>query len=252
MIKIRQTEFIETVKKALNRRGSDVRSLEDMIRKQPDADDIRLLEAIRNRDGKMRIDLLDRITETGKMLNMVVISAKDTVSMTTAIAEIAAAENSEWGEKKSVVAWNHPLVESLDLFTALEPLNIPVHFPNSMTGTDRQAKFRMHAESALIGITSADYCVAETATMTMKSRMGRPRCVSLLPSIHIAIIRLDQILSTLKELYMLLKWDPDEQSEGLSDCLTFITGPSKTADIEATLVQGAHGPRALYLFVLNP
>ena len=84
----------------------------------------------------------------------------------------------------------------------------------------------------------------------MKTRVGQPRCVSLLPSIHIAVIKLEQILSDLKELYTLLKWDPDEQAEGITDCMTFITGPSKTADIEATLVDGAHGPRELYLFVL--
>ena len=77
------------------------------------------------------------------------------------------------------------------------------------------------------------------------------RCPSLLPSIHIAVVRLEQILSNLRELYTLLKWDPAEQSEGLTDCLTLISGPSKTADIEATLVHGAHGPRELHLFVLT-
>ena len=85
----------------------------------------------------------------------------------------------------------------------------------------------------------------------MKTRVGQPRCVSLLPSIHIAVIKLEQILSDLKELYTLLKWDLDKQAEGITDCMTFITGPSKTADIEATLVHGAHGPRELYLFVLK-
>jgi len=112
-------------------------------------------------------------------------------------------------------------------------------------------KFYSKAENAFIGITSADYCIAETATLTMKTRPGQPRCVSLLPSIHVAVVRLDQILWNLKELYLLLKWDSYEQAEGITDCMTFISGPSKTADIEATLVHGAHGPRELYLFVLK-
>ena len=48
-----------------------------------------------------------------------------------------------------------------------------------------------------------------------------------------------------------LKLDPDERAESITDCMTFITVPSKAADIEATLVDGAHGPRELYLFVLK-
>ncbi len=251
MTEIRQAEFIGNIQKALNRPDSDTRSLKDIIQTEPDSDDLRLLEKIRNRDKKVRLALLERITEAGKLLNMVVIAEKDTASIAASIAEIAAGKNSEWGDKKSVIAWDHPLVKNLDLFTSLEPLNIPVYFPGAMAGADWQAKFRIQAESALIGITSADYCIAETATLTMKSRIDQPRCVSLLPSIHIAVIRLEQILANLKELYTLLKWDPAEQAEGLTDCLTFITGPSKTADIEATLVQGAHGPRELYLFVLT-
>jgi L-lactate dehydrogenase complex protein LldG len=250
MTEIRQAEFIGKIKKALNRPESGTRSLKDIIQNKPDSDDIRLLEKIRSRDKEARLALLDRIIETGKLLNMVVIAEKETASIAASIAKIAAGKNSEWGDKKSVIAWDHPLVKSLELFTSLEPLNIPLYFPGTITGADWQAKFRRQAESALIGITSADYCIAETATMTMKSRVGQPRCVSLLPSIHIAVIRLEQILSNLKELYTLLKWNLDEQAEGLTDCLTFITGPSKTADIEATLVQGAHGPRELYLFVL--
>jgi L-lactate dehydrogenase complex protein LldG len=116
---------------------------------------------------------------------------------------------------------------------------------------DRLEIFRKHAEGAFIGITAADYCIAETATLSMKTRPGQPRCVSLLPSIHIAVIRIEQILSNLNELYMLLKWNPIERAEGITRCMTFITGPSKTADIEATLVHGAHGPRELTIFVLT-
>ncbi len=251
MADIRQTEFIETIKSALNRPADDLRSLKDIMQTEPDPDDIRLLEKIRSRDVEMRLALLERITAIGESLNMVVTVKKDAAAIAAAIAKIAVDKTSEWGAEKSIVAWDHPLVKHLELFTSLEPLNVPLYFPSAMTGSDRQAEFRTYAASALIGVTSADYCIAETATLVIKSRVGQPRCVSLLPSVHIAVIRLEQILVNLKELYTLLKWDPDEQSEGLTECLTFITGPSKTADIEATLVQGAHGPRELYLFVLT-
>ena len=77
------------------------------------------------------------------------------------------------------------------------------------------------------------------------------RSTSLVPSIHIAVIHMDQIIADLKELFALLKWDPEYSSEGLTNCMTFISGPSKTADIEATMVHGAHGPREVYIFVIE-
>ena len=85
----------------------------------------------------------------------------------------------------------------------------------------------------------------------MRTRPGQARSVSLLPLIHVAVIHRDQIIADLKELYALLKWDPEHQKEGLTNCMTFISGPSKTADIEATMVHGAHGPREVYIFVIS-
>lgn len=249
MTEIGQAEFIGNIKEALNRKDSCNLKLKDIIQSVPGSADSGLLEKIKRRSKKMRLALLDRLAKTGKLLNMVVTAEKDAASAAASILRIAVEKNSEWGDKKTVVAWDHPLVRSLDLSERLQSHDIPVLYPDS--GASRQKEFSMQAASSFIGITSADYCIAQTATLTMKTRLGQSRCVSLLPSIHIAVIKLEQILSDLKELYTLLKWDPDEQAEGITNCMTFITGPSKTADIEATLVDGAHGPRELYLFVLE-
>jgi L-lactate dehydrogenase complex protein LldG len=251
MTEIGQAEFIGNIKKALNREDSCKLTLEDIIQRVPDSADSALLEEIKGRGKKMRLALLDQLAETGRLLNMVVTTEKDATSAAASILRIAVEKNSEWGDKKTIVAWDHPLVRSLDLSERLQAHDIPVHYPDIELRTNRQKEFSMQAASSFIGITSADYCIAQTATLTMKTRVGQPRCVSLLPSIHIAVIKLEQILSDLKELYTLLKWDPDEQAEGITNCMTFITGPSKTADIEATLVDGAHGPRELYLFVIK-
>ena len=247
-----RVEFLENVRIALNRKDPGERSLEDIIQMEPDADDSGLLEKIAVRDTNVHLALLARLIEAGKRVNVDVLVQKNAVSAAASISEIAAAKSAEWGDRKAVVAWEHPIVRKLAIAACLRPLGIPVYFPDIEPGTaDRQKAFRKHAESAFIGITSADYCIAETATLTMKTRPGQPRSVSLLPSIHIAVIRLEQILSNLNELYALLKWNPNEQTEGITPCMTFITGPSKTADIEATLVHGAHGPRELTIMVLT-
>jgi len=251
MTEIGQAEFIDNIKKALKRKSSSELKLEDIIQSVPDSTDLRLLEKIKRRDNKMRLSLFNQLVETGILLNMVVTTEKDLTSAAASMLQIAVEKKSEWGDKKSVVAWDHPLVRSLNLSALLQAHGIPIYYPDIKPGERWQKEFSNQAANSFIGITSADYCIATTATLTMKTRVGQPRCVSLLPSIHIAVIKLEQILSDLKELYTLLKWDPDEQAEGLTDCMTFISGPSKTADIEATLVHGAHGPRELYLFVLS-
>jgi L-lactate dehydrogenase complex protein LldG len=184
-----RVEFIETIRKALDRSDSDQRSLADMIQKAPDADDVRLLEAIAGRDKASHLALLDRLIDAGKRVNVGVLTAKDVAVAAASVSRIAAEKTAEWGDRKVVVAWDHPFVKKLALETVFKPLGIPVYFPyTDRRAADRKEDFRRHAEKAFIGITSADYCIAETATLTMKTRPGQPRCVSLLPSMHIAII----------------------------------------------------------------
>jgi L-lactate dehydrogenase complex protein LldG len=85
----------------------------------------------------------------------------------------------------------------------------------------------------------------------MRTRPGQARSVSLVPSIHIAVIHLDQIISDLKELYTLIQKESGETGEATTNCMTFISGPSKTADVEATMVHGAHGPREVYIYLMT-
>jgi L-lactate dehydrogenase complex protein LldG len=251
MTNIEQTRFIGKIKTALGRSDSDHRRLKDLIPTSPDADDLALIQATQGRDREMRLALLDRMTKVAKTINTKVVAAETEAEITAAIAKIAANSHAEWGDQKSIVAWDHPLVNCLDLSVVIQPLGVPVYFPEDDSHRQGAETFRRQSETALLGVTSADFGIAETATLAMKTRPGRPLHVSLLPSIHIAVIHLEQILYNLKELYTLLKWDSAQKAEGLTHSMSFITGPSKTADIEAILVHGAHGPRELVVFVLT-
>ncbi len=253
-----QKEFIAKVKAALGYAITDERPSSDQLGIEDSGVHPGILEKIHKRSNDDRKKLLNLLIERGKPLNLKVTPKKDARSVSQAIKELVQEKNPEWGSQKSVAAWKHPLIQKLGLPEILADEKVPVHYTaltahetNSLTIEADQAKIRRQVIDSYIGVTSADYCVASTATLIMKARPGQARSVSLVPSIHVAVIELKQVISDLKELYSLLNQDPREKVEGLSNCMTCITGPSKTADIELYMVHGAHGPRELHLFVIT-
>jgi len=202
--------------------------------------------------------LLDRLIDASRPNNMNVSIKKDLASVGSAIVRLVAEKEPEWGNRKKVVAWSHPLVERLNLTAVLETLEVPVYFtdlnpkPADVEGNQSgRETVRKQVIDSYIGVTSADFCMADSATLVLRTRIGEARSVSLLPSIHVAIIKESQIIADMKELFALIKYDPKTGPEGLTNCMTFVSGPSKTADIEAQMVFGAHGPRELYLYILS-
>ena len=95
-----------------------------------------------------------------------------------------------------------------------------------------------------VGITSAQAAIAETGTLILDSACERHRLVSLVPPVHIAIVNASTICDTLSDALALLRKEKE-----ISPAVTFITGPSRTADIELTLAIGVHGPQELYVIV---
>jgi L-lactate utilization protein LutC len=96
-----------------------------------------------------------------------------------------------------------------------------------------------------VGITKTQAGIAETGTLVLDSSVEQNRLVSLVPPIHIAILDASRIYATLGETLAALQSTGKE----LSPAITFITGPSRTADIELTLAIGVHGPQELYVII---
>ncbi len=97
-----------------------------------------------------------------------------------------------------------------------------------------------------VGVTGAQAAIAETGTLVLESERERHRLASLLPPVHIAILNAADICLSLGEALRLVRRDG---STAMSRTITFITGPSRTADIELTLAIGVHGPKELYVIV---
>jgi L-lactate dehydrogenase complex protein LldG len=108
---------------------------------------------------------------------------------------------------------------------------------------DRATLFECHA-----GITGAQWAVAETGTLVLESDRERHRLASLVPPVHIAILEASRIRHTLGEVLGTLS---KQGADALSRTVTFVTGPSRTSDIELTLAIGVHGPGELYVVILD-
>ena len=253
-----QKEFIDRIKKALGHASDDRMRKANIFDLPMSEEDRGILQGIRDRAAIQKQKLLATLIEAAKPINLNVIALADESAVAAAIVELVEQKEPEWGEQKSVVSWKHALIERLNLSQCLEKLKVPVYFNEAENAggsadlpPENRKWFRQQVTDSYIGLTSADFCMADTATLVMRNRPGQARSVSLVPSIHIAVISIDQIVASFKELVALLKWDRGHQAEGLTNCMTFISGPSKTADIEATMVHGAHGPREVYVYVIS-
>ena len=110
-------------------------------------------------------------------------------------------------------------------------------------------ELRAMAERADIGITGVDYAIAETGTCVLIPSAGVSRLVSLLPPVHIAIVTRGQVLPSLDELFTLRRRNFLDGK--LGSYMNLITGPSRSADIEYTLVTGVHGPGEVHMVLVG-
>jgi L-lactate utilization protein LutC len=117
--------------------------------------------------------------------------------------------------------------------------------PGVRTGITDRDELRALCATVDVGITSADYALADTGTLVMLSSPREARLISLLPPAHIAVVPRDRILTGLDELFTLVP-NPAE----VSSSMVLITGPSRTADIEQILVRGVHGPGQISVVVV--
>jgi len=96
------------------------------------------------------------------------------------------------------------------------------------------------------GITSAAGAIAETGALILWPTEKEPRLMSIVPPIHIAVLKADTIHNSLSEVMQTENWPAKMPSN-----VVLVSGPSKTADIEMTLAFGVHGPKELIVLILE-
>jgi L-lactate dehydrogenase complex protein LldG len=133
------------------------------------------------------------------------------------------------------------LAQALVHRTAVVPPGFPWSFTGAVTEVGQSARELDHVDGV---VTLATVGIAETGTIVLDHSRGQGRrALSLVPDLHVCVIREDQIVRGVPEAVELL--DPHRPQ-------TWISGPSATSDIELTRVEGVHGPRTLHVIVVAP
>ena len=99
----------------------------------------------------------------------------------------------------------------------------------------------------LIGITGCYAAIAETGTLVFLTGAQSPSASFLLPETHVAIVRVDQIVPGMEEAFARIRIEHG----ALPRAVNLVSGPSRTGDIEQTIVLGAHGPRRLHVVLVG-
>jgi L-lactate dehydrogenase complex protein LldG len=134
---------------------------------------------------------------------------------------------------RTATVWNTPFLKQLRIAEILQTLGVELVSPNA----DKHAMAKCD-----FGITEADFILPETGTLVLYSSAEKPRAVSLLPRVPLAIVTAAALRADMHQVFAEAK---DK------NYLVFITGPSRTADIELTVTLGVHGPKNLYVWVID-
>ncbi len=102
------------------------------------------------------------------------------------------------------------------------------------------------------GISGANFAIAESGTLVLISNEGNARLVTSLPPVHIALVTVEKFVETLEQAVTLIK-TLTVASSGmkLTSYVSFITGPSRTSDIEKQVIKGVHGPEEVHIIILD-
>ena len=154
---------------------------------------------------------------------------------------------------KFIYCQNHSeLVSQLNALIGQQQWNKIYCREEKLKETLRQNQFDDFSDVELkdcdVSITTCEALVARTGSIMMSAAQQSGRTVSVYSPVHVCIAYAHQLVYDIKDALQLVK---DKYADKLPSLITFATGPSRTADIEKTLVVGVHGPKEVYLFLVE-
>lgn len=138
------------------------------------------------------------------------------------------------------------VLDRLDVAGRLRAIGVEVQTTDTLPAeTSRASIF-----AAEVGVSTAYRLIAETGTVVLASSPTEPRGLSLLPPVHVVLAERQQLLPDLFDLFDLFSPTAAPEKSLPPSCLSLITGPSKTGDIELRLVTGVHGPGEVHVILI--
>lgn len=160
-------------------------------------------------------------------------------------------------EARSVVLSRNRLLAALKLAERLKAWGKSVaSWPATETTTAQAEDFRQDCLAATVGITGVDFALAETGSLVVTSATEGSQLSSLAPPVHVALYRRSQLVGSLDDVLERLHVPEAVAGAPQAHQLTgrsvvFITGTSRTADIEQILIRGVHGPREVHAVLVE-
>jgi L-lactate dehydrogenase complex protein LldG len=203
------------------------------------------LDVLRRELSERWRDNLDRFAREFERVGGVLHRVGEAREVPDVVARIAAERT-----MRRVVAWPGATL-GVDVAAPLAARGLEAAvMPGAEVGPAERERLRALAAAADLGVTGADVAIAETGTLVVVSGAGRPRSTSLLPACHVAVFDREILVESLLQMGLVLEaWhEGPEVSEASwrGAAINFITGPSRTADIELTLTRGVHGPKEVH------
>ena len=144
---------------------------------------------------------------------------------------------------RTAARWDHPLLAELGLDEVLAAAGVQVHSPADVAGCPALA-------AVDLGLTAAEAGVAESGSLVVAAAPDMPRAFSLLPPVHLALVRAGQVVAGMADIPAVLAGLTRADGR-LPSAVHVISGPSCTADIELIKVYGVHGPTTLVILGLD-
>ena len=241
--------FFSTIRQALDRPAHDGPTDDTAL--LPDASVLDERVAAILDDCRARsADLLAALERSAERAGCIVRRVESPSDAGEYAADVAAEHRAD-----SVVRTGHALLDEIGLPEALRGRGIELFGSDAAdaggawAGPAGRQALREKTLGAAVGVTGVDYAVAETGSAVIVARPGVARLASLLPPVHVAVVTSGQVLPGLDELFVLRR--RDMLRDPGRDYVNVISGPSRSADIEYTLVTGVHGPGEVHLVLVQ-
>lgn len=158
----------------------------------------------------------------------------------------------EQSQAQTVALSRNPLLGQLQIAAMIEGWGKRVDvWQGSTSEPPESGTFREACFAADVGITGADFILAETGSLVLTSLTEGSQLASLAPPVHVALYRRSQLRGSLDEVLQNLPVSRDPAKPSPARSVVFVTGPSRTADIEQILVRGVHGPREVHAILIE-